>query len=367
MTQRERQILQLIEANPMIPQQELADRLGITRSSVAVHISNLIKKGFIAGKGYVLRSGSYIVVVGGINVDIGGKSAAPLVSADSNPGTVTVSLGGVGRNIAHNLALLGTRVRMLSAYGDDIHGQRVAASCSELGIDLSHALVVPGGTTSTYLYLTDPAGEMALAVSDMSICEKITPAYLAANLTLLQNAQVIVADANIPAESLRYLADNVTVPLFVDPVSTAKAEKLRPILDKIHTLKPNRLEAELLSGVEIHTQADADKAASVLLERGVHRLFLSLGGDGVYAAMGEERLWLPCIPGQMVSTTGCGDAFMAALAWAYLEGMDLKQTALAGLAAGSIAMESDQTINPNMNPEALQARMGQINYKESFV
>ena len=59
MTQRERQILQLIEANPMISQQEIADTLGLARSSVAVHISNLMKKGCIAGKGYVLRSESY--------------------------------------------------------------------------------------------------------------------------------------------------------------------------------------------------------------------------------------------------------------------------------------------------------------------
>lgn len=57
MTQRERQILQWIEADPMISQEALAERAGITRSSVAVHISNLMKKGYIAGKGYVLRSG----------------------------------------------------------------------------------------------------------------------------------------------------------------------------------------------------------------------------------------------------------------------------------------------------------------------
>ena len=63
MTQRERQILQWIEENPMISQQELADRAGITRSSVAVHISNLMKKGYIAGKGYVLRNASYAAVV----------------------------------------------------------------------------------------------------------------------------------------------------------------------------------------------------------------------------------------------------------------------------------------------------------------
>lgn len=357
MTQRERQILQLIESNPLISQQEIAEKMGITRSSVAVHISNLTKKGCIAGRGYVLRSGSYAVVVGGVNVDIGGRSFAPLVAQDSNPGTVRLSLGGVGRNIAHNLALLGTDVHLLTAYGDDLHGERVAASCSELGIDLSHALRIAGGATSTYLYLTDHRGEMALAVSDMEICKKITPSYLSSQLPLLQNAQVVVADANLSAESLEFLAENCAAPLFVDPVSTAKAQKLRPILGKIHTLKPNRLEAELLSGVPIRSEQDLERAADVLTEMGLHRMFISLGSQGVYAAMGSERLRLPNLPGQMVNTTGCGDAFMAALVWAYLEGMDLKSTALAGLAAGAIAMESGETINPALSTPALQKRM----------
>lgn len=143
MTQRERQLLQWIEADPMISQEALAERAGITRSSVAVHISNLMKKGYIAGKGYVLRSGTYAVVAGGVNVDIGGRSFAPMVARDSNPGRVTTSLGGVGRNIAHNMSLLGVDVRFLTAFGDDLYAQRIAASCGELGIDISHALQVP--------------------------------------------------------------------------------------------------------------------------------------------------------------------------------------------------------------------------------
>ena len=357
MTQRERQVLQLIEADPLISQQDIAAKLGITRSSVAVHISNLTKKGCIAGRGYVLHAGTYAVVVGGVNVDIGGRSFAPLVASDSNPGRVSLSLGGVGRNIAHNLSLMGTDVRLLTAYGDDLHGERVAASCAELGIDLSHALRIPGAATSTYLYLADDRGEMALAVSDMEICKKIPPAYLSGRLPLLQNAQVVGADANLPRESLEFLAENCTAPLFVDPVSTVKAEKLRPILSRIHTLKPNRLEAELLSGVPIHGTADVAKAVDVLLDKGVHRVFVSLGPDGVYAAMGDARVTLPNIPGSMVNTTGCGDAFMAALVWAYLEGMTLRDTALAGLAAGSIAMESPETINPAMSAAGLRSRM----------
>ena len=358
MTHRERQILQLIESDPMIAQQELADALGITRSSVAVHISNLIKKGYIAGKGYVLRSGNYAVVVGGVNMDIGGISHSPLRQADSNPGRIHMSLGGVGRNIAHNMCLMGLEVRFLTAYGDDVHGRRIAASCAELGMDVSHALCVQDLPTSTYLYISQPDGDMALALSDMEVCNRITPDYLKANISMLRNARVIVADCNIPEESLIWLAENCEVPIFCDPVSVTKAKKLQPILSKLHTLKPNRLEAELLTGVTIRSREDAVKATQALLDMGVERVFLSLGANGVCAADRERQLWLPNFAGNMVSTTGCGDAFMAALVWAWLEELDLEQTARAGLAAAAIAMESEATINPNMSITALASRMG---------
>ena len=243
---------------------------------------------------------------------------------DSNPGCVTYSLGGVGRNIAHNMRLMGLDVRMLTAYGDDMNGQRIAAACSELGMDMTHANVIPGGTTPTYLYITGPDGDMALAVNDMAICEKISPAYLEANLQLLNSAQLVVVDCNIPRESLVYLAEHCTVPIFCDPVSTVKAEKLRGVLGKLHTLKPNRMEAELLSGVPITSPETAIAAGEKLLETGLHRVFISMGAEGMVAVTQQGNLMMPNLPGTMVNTTGCGDAFMAGLAWAYLEGSDLR-------------------------------------------
>lgn len=357
MTQRERQILKWIEEDPMISQRELADKAGITRSSVAVHISNLMKQGHIAGKGYIVRTEPYAVVVGGVNLDIGGRSLEQLVPEDSNPGQVRTSLGGVGRNIAHNMALLGMDVRLLTAFGDDMNAQRIAASCGELGIDISQCLTVPGGATSTYLFIADHRGDMALAVSDMEIYRHLTPTFLAGRSRLLNNAQLVVLDTNIPADSIAWLADNLRLPIFADPVSTAKAEKLRPVLGKLHTLKPNRMEAELLSGVSITDEASLNRAADALLDTGLRRVFISLGADGVFAADRNGRCHIPCRPGKMVNTTGCGDAFMAAIAWAYLEGTGLEGTARAGMAASSIAMESEETINPAMSAEAVRQRI----------
>ena len=140
-------------------------------------------------------------------------------------------------------------------------------------------------------------------------------------------------------------------------MSTAKAVKLKPVLGKLHTLKPNRIEAELLSGVKITDDASLQKAAETLLDTGLHRVFISLGSDGVFAAdRSGQQVQLPPLPGAMVNTTGCGDAFMAAITWAYLQGTDLTDTAKAGLAASVIAMESAETINPAMSEDALRQR-----------
>ena len=358
MTQRERQILNWIEADPTISQQELAERAGITRSSVAVHISNLMKKGCIAGKGYIVTRSPYVTVVGGMNMDIGGRPNQKLVGKDSNPGTVRMSPGGVGRNIAHNMSLLGLDVRLVTAFGDDVYAQKLAAVCGELGIDISQSPVIPGGHTSTYLFINDEEGDMQLAVSDMDIYENLTPRVLESRRQLLDGSQVVVLDTNLPAESIRWVAENCRAPIFADPVSTAKAEKLRPVLGKLHTLKPNRLETELLSGVPITDDDSLCRAADALLETGLHRVFISLGADGVFAAdhSGQKRK-LPALKGNIVSTTGCGDAFMAALAWAYLQGSDLEKSARAGRTASTVTMASAETISAAMSEQALLAHM----------
>ena len=88
----------------------------------------------------------YVCVVGAVNLDICGRPEKKLIFRDSNPGAVTLTPGGVGRNIAHDLRLLGVEVKFLTAFGGDSHAQLLRNDCVELGMDLSCALDVPGGT-----------------------------------------------------------------------------------------------------------------------------------------------------------------------------------------------------------------------------
>ena len=353
MTQREEQILEWIRENPLISQQELADKAGITRSSVGVHIANLMKKGFIKGRGYLLGEESYICVVGAVNVDISGTPETTYVPGDSNPGHVRITLGGVGRNIAENLSRLGHRVIMITALGDDANAQTMREGCREVGIDLSHSLTVPGGRTSTYLCLNDEQGEIVGAVSDMAIYDALTPEFLASRLDVINHAALVIADANLTAEALAFLGKNVTVPVFADPVSTPKARHLEGVLPIAAGVKPNRPEASLLTGVDILTDDDLPRAAAAFHEKGVQNVFISLGGRGVYYDNGQERGIQPIFGGDIINTNGCGDAFLAAAADGYLAGLSVSEIAKRGQAASALCARSNSAVSPHMSQENL--------------
>lgn len=302
----------------------------------------------------------YIAVVGGVNVDIGARAQSVLVQGDSNPGRIRLNPGGVSRNIAHNMALMGLRVEMMTALGDDHYAELIAASCAGLGIDLRRSVRIPGAATSSYSYIANSEGEMVLAVSDMEIYDSLTPELLAPQLDWFNGAQALVLDTNLSEDAVAWLCRNVTVPVYADPVSTSKAVKLLPVLSGVHTLKPNRLEAEVLTGVKIMDEQSLNRAVDALLEAGVKRVFLTLGSGGVLAADGNTRIRMSNSGAIPVNTTGCGDAFAAALVWASVQGMDLSACAMAGLAAAGIAMSGPETVNPLMSREKLEEEIGRL-------
>lgn len=299
-----------------------------------------------------MRPEAYVAVVGAVNVDLWGRSAGALTARDSNPGTVGFSLGGVGRNIAHNLRLLEVPVGLLTAIGGDVWAGQIEASCDALGIDLSHALRLPDCRTGAYLAIAGPDGDMALAVCDTDIAERITPAVLETRLDWLNGAAAVVFDGNLSPETAGYLAEHCTAPLFADPVSVAKARRLLPALPHLRCLKPNRLEAEALTG-----EADPLRAAEALRNMGVQQVFVSDGAGGLALADGNGSRHVPCYPTRLVNATGGGDSAMAALVRAFLDGQDSLRAARFALAAGAIAVESPETVNPALSLRSIEERM----------
>lgn len=355
LTEREKEILGLIRKNPMISQQKLADQLGITRSSAAVHITNLIKKGLIAGKGYVLKESTYVAVVGGSNIDIQGFAQSPLILKDSNPGNVRISLGGVGRNIAENLVKLGVETKLFSAVGDDVYGKMLLAESRISGVDMDYCLMLQNASTSTYLSILDHDGDIAVAVSHMDILENFSIDFLKNHAPILSNAQLIVLDTNIPQTSIEFMVSHFKDSLFfLDTVSTIKATKVKEMIGAFHTIKPNKYEAEALSGISIGSALDAEKACYYFLNKGVQQVFISMGKDGICYGNHQHIRFLTAPVTPVINTTGAGDAFMAALVYGFVHKYALDQSARFAMAASILALSHENTIHPMMSIHNVQ-------------
>lgn len=180
----------------------------------------------------------------------------------------------------------------------------------------------PDCGSSSYMALIDPEGDMFIGMSDMRILEHITPDWLEGQKDGLRKADAIVCDPCLTPEALEWITSDALagVPIFSDPVSTTYARRLAPFAGKLHCLKPNVLELAAMTGCEITGDADMERAADVLLERGTHCIVVSMGQRGCYwADRSGAKFHAALRPvSQMVDATGAGDAFMAGLLYAYL-------------------------------------------------
>lgn len=357
MTNREKEILDIIRQNPMIQQNEIAELLDITRSSVAVHITNLIKKGYVMGKGYVLKDESYILVIGGANMDIQGKPETLLNMNDSNPGVVSISAGGVGRNIAENLSRMGARTQLITALGNDSNGKRLMQECVEAGIDMHLSTIFEDSSTSTYLSILDETGDMKVAIAHMDVFKKMTVNYIKKKHDAIKHASAILIDTNLPQETIEYLLNTYgDKPFFLDTVSTAKAKKVRDLMGKFHTIKPNKIEAEMLSGIAIKSAKDIEKAGAYFIDQGVKQVFISLGAEGLYYTNGAQKEFIKNPSVEIINATGAGDAFMAGLLFGYSQQYSIEETARFAMMASAIAINHENTINPNMSYDLIIER-----------
>ena len=282
-----------------------------------------------------------VLLIGGINLDICGSPKSGFRLHDSNIGSVSVSAGGVGRNIAHNLRLLGTDVTMITAFGNDLFSPLLKENLSSLGIDSSMSAESEMHSSSVYLYVTDETGDMHVAINDMGVVSCITPEHLRHYADRISAYPAIVIDTNLPQETIEYLAASFTAPIYADAVSAGKVKKLENVLDRIFCLKANILEAEALTG-----EARPDAAAKALFQAGVKKPFVSAGTAGITTYDGKEILFVPAEKTVCVNATGAGDAAAAALVYAGIHGYSPKRSAELAARAGASAVRVNETVNP---------------------
>ncbi len=300
---------------------------------------------------------SYVLVIGGANVDFTGFPYQSLIWHDSNPGSVETSLGGVGRNIAENLARLGVPTKLLSVVGDDFYGDKLIKETQATGVDVSAVEKIANQRTSTYFSIMNTDEDMAVAIADMEIVDSLTPEKIKKHIDLIEHASIVVLDTNLPKKTLQFLL--LYFPktrFFIDTVSVTKANKVQSLLEHIDTIKSNRLEIEYLTGIKVKDVNDAKQAAKKLIEQGVKNVFVSIGEKGiVYGNSNNEYYHSPVLPTQVINTAGAGDAIMAGMVYGTIEKLPVLQLLRVSNAAAAITLMSKASVSLNLSVSAIDS------------
>lgn len=225
---------------------------------------------------------SKITVIGASNIDLIGFSEEELIYKDSNIGTLETSLGGVGRNIAENLSRLGFLVEFISVLADDEFSKTIIDSCKSLNISTAHCSIIKGSKTSVFMAIMNHKNDLALGLSAMKIYDNIPDAFILNSLNTIRQNNYCVLETNMPQDILKLVTQKLPEIRFaLDAVSGDKALRAKPVLSKLHILKCNLLEAELLSNIKVNTKEDYKNLVSYFINLGVKKVFITLGEDGV--------------------------------------------------------------------------------------
>lgn len=363
LSEKEQVLLNLIQQDPYISQQELANTINISRPTVANLISGLIKKGYIVGRAYVIAEKEPIVCIGGANIDRKFYIKEEVQMGTSNPSKSSLSVGGVARNIGENLGRLGQEVNLITSCGRDSDWAHIEEVTSPY-MNLDYVIEISDARTGSYTAVLDSSGEMILALADMDVYDSITPQILEAQEPLLKRASCIVADLNTPKDTLHYLnqfAKTHEKPLVFIPVSSPKMRRLPDELSGVTWLITNRDETETYFDVKITDMKTWEQALQQWLSLGVTNVIITNGKEGAILGNNEEVFHVPAIKtDKIVDVTGAGDAFSAAVIYSWLEGKTLKEIGRAGNVNAHKTLQSPYTVRQDLSANQLQQDMEEL-------
>ena len=290
-----------------------------------------------------------VTIIGAANLDITAKSHNPITPQDSNPGTITISPGGVGRNIAENLARLNINTRLIAALGNDFMGNMLLNECKSVGIDMSCCQICQDASTPIYTAILDHDGEMNVAVADVS--NLVSSEHIHRHRDLIAASPIIMLETNLLKEDIENILSTFEgKDIYADTISVAKAGRIKDHIGRFHTIKMNRTEASYLSGQEIADEESLEAAAMYFLDSGTKRVVISLGAEGLYYRHKDEKIRHTPAKTEPTNITGAGDALMAGIIYSTLHNKSAEYTVGFAQAMAYMALMSENTVNEQINP-----------------
>jgi len=252
-----------------------------------------------------------VICIGAAFIDELFHAKGELLLATTSDASVTKTAGGVSRNIAHQLALLGVPVQLISVFGNDSDGDWLKHTCTHAGAKLD-AAITKEGLSGKYTGIINTDGSLFAAFLTNAANHLITPEHLERNKDLLRTASYLLADANISVEAGEWLlafSNETGTPFILEPVSVPPARKFRDVnLSGLHLVTPNEDELPVLCKEKaFFTQQQVEE----LLGRGVENIWLHNGKHGSALYNKEKSITLHAPEIEVVDCTGAGDGSLS--------------------------------------------------------
>lgn len=357
LSQNEQRVLDIIQANPFIAQQDIAEELDLNRSTVATLISSLVNKKVIKGRAYILNKEPDIICIGGMNVDRKYVIQGDMIPQTSNPVNSTLSIGGVGRNIAENLGRLGEEVTFLSVAGYD-HDYEWIKEQTESFVNMDNITQLKGVSTGAYSAILDHEGEMQLALADMSINDQMDIAWIKQHETLLSAAKMIIIDLNLPKETVNYiiqLSKTKEIPLIVVPVSSPKMNRLPRDLKGVDTIIVNLDESKTFFDIPVDEDYEPDELINLWLSTGIKQVILTSGSEETLYGHHEgiRASFQPPQVQQVIDVTGAGDSFVGGFVFGQSQAYNYEDSVKLALTNSYHTIQSNQTVRLNLSKSTI--------------
>lgn len=280
-----------------------------------------------------------IIVIGSSNVDMVVRTShLPVPGETILGGEFFMNQGGKGANQAVAIKRLGGNLIFMAKLGNDVLGRQSVGYFKKEGIDTRYIALDEDSASGVALISVDDHAENSIVVAsgaNMLLNEQDVDKMLEE----MCEGDILLMQLEIPLQTVEYAArkafgKGVKVVLNPAPARSLPKELFR----HLYMVTPNRIEAEMLTGIKIANDADVEKVAEEICAMGVKNVIITLGSKGCLIREEGVSYRIDAFKVEPVDTTAAGDTFNGALCVGLSEGMDLKQAAVMASKASSIAV-----------------------------
>ena len=300
-----------------------------------------------------------IVVVGNVFVDFKGFPEGAYIPAGRNAGRVEIVHGGVGRNVAEDIANVELRPRFVSMVDNTAQGAEVLRKLQNHKVDTKYISVVPDGM-GIWLAVMDNQGDVLASISKRPEMEAMRKLLEEQGDAIFSDATSVVIEVDVDKEVAKLTfeyAEKYGVPTVALVANMSIALQRRDLIQRTACFICNVQEAGIFFADDF-SELDPEQMAEELRKRveagGLRSMVVTMGSKGaVWAEAGIGCGVCPAVPVTVCDTSGAGDAFCAGVSIGLSYGRSLADACVIGTRLASATITVPESVCPRFLPREL--------------